>query len=272
MFIRLVFLVSVLTLSFVSPVVADDSEKEESSAQELSLKQDREALNELRKDIPEDVKRENDDLAFILKLFDDKSRKPGRIRSQFNKIYNRTRKQKQREFKQERKEYTRAEKKRRKAYLSEAKKKRKAFLATDADKEAKKEFFADERTARRDFFSDEKEKRKDFESDIRARQKEFDNFLKDRRKDFDDRFRQFKKEQKAIKDRERKRRASSKRGAAMGDLSGQLTPENKQYLEDFKKIPKRSGLTLEPADSQWVQSSFESGFLRFAIFFPITET
>ena len=68
-------------------------------SQELSLKQDREELEQLRKDIPEDIKKENDDWAFTLNLFTDKKRSSGKIQSQFDRTYNKARKKKQQEFK-----------------------------------------------------------------------------------------------------------------------------------------------------------------------------
>ncbi len=248
---NIIFLIAVLVTSSGSFAASSEPKTvDESPEQELSLKKDREALDQLRQEVPEDVKRENDDLAFILKLFDDKKRQSGRIRAEFNKTYNRVRKKKQKEFRKERDLYTREEKSRRKKYLSESKKQRKAFLDGDASSEAKKEFFAEERIKRKEFFADEKDKRKDFESDLRARRKEFDHYLRDRRKDFSDRLRQFKKEQKALKDLEKKRKAALKKGSSLGNVSNQLTPKNQQYLNDFKKIPKRTSHTLAPTEEK----------------------
>lgn len=218
-------------------------------SEELSLKQDRKHLDELRKDIPEDVKKENDDLAFLLKLFEDKSRQPMKIRKQFDQVYNRLRKNKQKEFKKERDDFTKKEKKNRKTFISDAKNKRKKFLDGNPSKESKKEFFEEERTNRKEYFAEEREKRKDFESDLRARRKEHDGFLKDKRKEFDDRLRQFKKEQKEMKDMQRKAEMQRSRPKSLA-VDTDLSPTNKQYLQDFSKIPKRGGHTLAPPDEK----------------------
>ena len=241
------------SISFIINASSSEPPKKsgtESSDQELSLQQDRAELDKLRKDIPEDVKRENDDMAFILKLFEDKKRKPSKIKRQFDKAYNRIRKKKQKEFKRERKEFTRIEKSQRKKSIAEAKKKRKEYLDSKPTKDDKKTFFDDERTKRKEYFSDEKEKRRDFESDLRARKKESDDFLRDRRKEFSDRLRQFKKDQKELKEMEKKLKKNRGKSPAATGISNQLSPENEQYLKDFEKIPRKGGQKLKPAEEK----------------------
>jgi len=237
------------TFIFSSGSEPPKEQEEKSNDPELSLKQDREELDSLRKDIPEDVKRENDDLAFILKLFDDKKRKPGKIQSQFNKVYNRNRKKKQNEFKKERKQFTKAEKKGRKDYQKELKKKKEEFLDSDPSHEAKKEFFADERIKRKEYYSEEREKRKEFESEMRAKRRQFDDFMKDRRKDFDDRLRQFKKDQREMRKMEKKMKQQRARGSSSATTS-QISPENQKYIEEFNKIPKKGGHKLAPKEDK----------------------
>ena len=136
-YLRLIFCVLIF---FPGPFLL----AQEDVPQELSLEQDRKELDQLRQDVPEDIKKKNDDLAFILGLFKDKNRKPGRIKSEFNRVYNRLRNKKQKEFKKERDQFTKSEKKKRKEFLATAKKKRKAFLADKPESDARKEFFANE--------------------------------------------------------------------------------------------------------------------------------
>ncbi len=221
------------------------SSDQSGSDQELSLKQDREHLEKLRKEIPEDIKRENDDLAFILKLFEDKSRHPSKIRREFNRVYNRLRKEKRKEFKKQRDSYTKAEKKKRKKFLADAKSKRKAFLEGDPSSDKKKEFFDEERTDRKEFFSEERENRRDFESDLRAKRKQSDDFLKDKKRDFTERLRQFEKEQKALREQERQAKLRAARPQSLA-VEAELTPKNQEFLKDFDKIPKRGGVKLAP--------------------------
>lgn len=238
-----------LTVLFI--ILSTQALKAESSdvgslgSQEVSLQGDKAELEKLRKDIPQDVKRENDDLGFILKLFEDKNRKPSKIKTQFNRSFNRLRKKKQQEFKKIRKEYTKAEKKVRKKFIADEKQKRKKFLDDKPSRDAKKSFFDEERTRRKDFFADEKLKRRDFEADIRAKRKDFDDYLKDRRRDFDDRYRQFVKDQREMK--QKKKRLQQQRVHQSATPAGAaLSPQNQKYLDDFKKIPRKGGVRLVP--------------------------
>ncbi len=216
-------------------------------AQEYSLEQDRKELDKLREEIPTQVRAENDDLGFILRLFDDKTREPGKIRSQFNKTINRIRKKQTSKFKKERDLFKREEKKKRTEFIANAKKKRKEFLDRDPSSDSKKSFFEEERTDRKAFFSDEKEKRNDFESDYRARKRDFDDFLKSKRDLFNDRYRQFLKEKQELK-KQKKAQAKARSKGHLTGIPSPLTPENQSYLKEFEEIPKKPALSLKPKE------------------------
>jgi len=52
---------------------------------EVSLRVDRSMLEELRQEVPTEIRRENDELAFIRELMTTGEQEPGKIRDQFNK-------------------------------------------------------------------------------------------------------------------------------------------------------------------------------------------
>lgn len=226
------------------------NEVEPLAEQELSLKKDREHLDKLRKDIPEDVKRDNDDLAYILKLFEDPNKKPSRIRGKFNDTIRKARKKNQKKFKKLRKEFTKKEKKARKDFLKKQKEERNKFMADKPDKEKSREFYNDQTAKRREYFADQRDKRKDFESEVRSQKKEFDLFLRDKRKQFDDHYRAFIKEQQASRRAKKQAEKEARKKASAARYKPTITSKEKQMLEDFKKVPKGPGIPLQPTKDE----------------------
>ena len=216
----------------------------EDSPVDLSLEQDRKDLEKLREDIPEPIRKENDDLAFVLKLFEDKKRHPSKIQRQFDRVVRRMRKKKEGRLKKERDAFYKDQKKSRDEFTRNQKKKRKDFLDSKPEKDAKKAFFEDERTTRKAFYSEQKDQKKEFEYDQKDKRKEISEFFKDKRSEFRDLMREFRNEQKRIKD-EKKAIEKEKRKKKVG-RTNQLSSENQAYLKDFEKIPKSPGYLLRP--------------------------
>jgi hypothetical protein len=232
-----------LYLALIIGVVASSVSAQQSTLdQEISLSDDRKHLEELRKDIPEDTKKENDELAFILKLFEDKKRKPNQIRQEFNRRLSSYRKKKQKYFKKLNKEYSKQEKTQRKSFLAQSKKKRDEFLKKESSKQDRDDFFKEERSLNDEFFSEEREKRRDFESEVRAQQREFEQELNDRRKDFEHRMKEFQDAIRAEKDQAQ--------NFGLKQKSEDLLPTHQSYLEDFKQIPRTPGEKLAPTQEQ----------------------
>lgn len=222
-----------------------------SAEEEISLEQDRKELEKLRKDIPEETKSENDDLAFILKLFDDKKRDSNSIRRQFDNTISRLRTKKQREFKKVRDDYNKQEKDKRTSFIAAAAKKRKDFLGSKPEKTVSNQFFEDERNERKSYFSDEKDKRTDFEADQSAAKKSFEEFISEKRKEFDDQMRSFKKDQEELKILEKqKKKAIETTGAVPSSAPPEVLEENQKLMKDFEKMPKGAGEKLAPPDEE----------------------
>lgn len=206
--------------------------------QEVSLSEDRKHLDELRKNIPEEIKQENDELAFVLKLFDDKKRNPTTIQREFNRRVSSVRKKSQRHYRKLRKDFDKEEKAKRKVFLKKAKEKRTKFLDKKPNKEKRDDFFTEERSGRKEFFAEEREKRRDFESETRAKQKEFESQLRDRRKEFDQRMKEFRDQQRADK--------KTQKEMSLKVKPEQLSDRHQSYLEEFKEIPRNPGEKLQP--------------------------
>src|SRR5688572_12945619 len=67
-----------------------------------SLSADRAALEEMRKDVPEEKKQENDELAYLLKLTEEVKRPPSEIRTQFDSVLRKKRELFNKDLKKER--------------------------------------------------------------------------------------------------------------------------------------------------------------------------
>ncbi len=210
---------------------------------EVSLKDDQKTIEELRENIPEDIKSENDQLGFILKLFDDKTRRSDSIQREFDKYISRLRKEHDTLAKQKRNQFTKNEKSSRNDFLAKSKDARLNFLKDKPVTDKRKEFFENERTERQAYFSTEKDQRKDFESNIKSEKSDFEDKIKRIRKDFDEKKKVFLREQKELEDLKKQSLIKPKT-----KTKASLSPENQQYLDDFNKIPKDPGEPLEPGN------------------------
>jgi len=208
---------------------------------EVSLKEDQKTIEELREKIPEDIKSENDQLGFILKLFDDKTRRSDSIQREFDKYISRLRKEHDALAKQKRTQFSKKEKKSSSDFHAKSKSTRESFLKDKPDSSKRKEFFENERAEKQAFYSTEKEQRKDFETTIKVEKSDFEDKIKRVRKDFEEKKKIFIREQKELEDL--KKQSLIKPEAK---TKASLSEENQKYIEDFKKIPKDPGEPLEP--------------------------
>lgn len=156
-----------------------------------SLSADREKLEELRKDIPEETKIRNDEEAFIQQLVNEVKRPPADVRRAFDSAVRKKRHEMDRDLQRLRKDFSAQEKKERDAFLKEQTRARQEFLRGKPTKEARTEFFREQDEKRRTFFSDAREKRNDFESQVRERRKEFEDRVRARTNEFNQEMRAY---------------------------------------------------------------------------------
>lgn len=159
-----------------------------------SLADDRKALEEARKDIPADIKSENDELALSLRLLSESStRNPREVRSEFDKIVRKKREIFDKDIKKEREIFTVSERKKRDEFLKIQKKDRDDFMKSKHERGETSEFYKDQDQKRKEYFADERDRRNDFESDVRERRKNFEDYVRGKVNEFNQEHRAYTK-------------------------------------------------------------------------------
>jgi chromosome segregation ATPase len=215
--------------------------------QEVSLTSDREKLSELRKDMPEPVQEENDELKFILDFFQDIRKNPSRIRQEFDRIVRRKQDKLRKSLQKQRKKFTKQERKDREDFLKKLKEEREEFLKSEANtKEGRKEFFDKQDEQRKEYFADAREKRKDFESQVSAIQKDSYAYFRDKRKQFSEEMRIFQRRQREWKKEQKEKRKKAYKSSSSNNY-GSLYPQQgapakaktplELEFEAFEKLP-----------------------------------
>lgn len=149
-----------------------------------SLTADRDKLAEYRSDLPEEKRRENDELAYLLQMFQEVKRSPSEIREKFDHAVRKKRELFDHDLQKEREKFTRDERSAREKFLIEQDGGREAFLRRKRERTEREDFFKDQDDRRRTFFANEHEKREDFESDLRERRKSFDDYIREKQTAF----------------------------------------------------------------------------------------
>jgi len=162
------------------------------------LKQDREEFDQLRSDVPEDIKLENDEKAYMDRLFTDPLKKPSVIKERFNRFLSQKRDKFQKDQKLKRENFVKNERKQREEFVRELAKERENFKQQKVDKQKTKEFFDELDLKRKDFFSEQKEKRELFEAQIRDDRNNFSDYSKEKQSEFNNRLKIFTDQQKSI--------------------------------------------------------------------------
>jgi hypothetical protein len=162
-------------------------------SEEMSLKADRESLEDLRKEIPEETRRKNDELALYLQLMKQGTEQPQVVRAKFQILVQKRRTSFRDKVTRLRDTYHREETKRREEFLSDQKAKRESFQARKHDSKANREFFSDQDRDRRSFFADERDRRQNFESEVRAQSKDFESYMREKTNEFNEQYRLYSK-------------------------------------------------------------------------------
>src|SRR5947209_7275819 len=110
--------------------------KEEIS-QEVSLKSDRAALEQLRKDIPEETKVSNDRLAEMLTRWKSQKTEPERLREKFDDEIRKARLKFEKHIKHARDDFQHEQADKRKAFLDKLKEERESFYASKPKSDAR---------------------------------------------------------------------------------------------------------------------------------------
>lgn len=161
--------------------------------EKYSLTADRQALENIRKDIPPEKRKSNDDLAFMDQLFADDSKPPSEIRDRFDSEVEKKRELFQRDMYHKREAYSHDEKKRRDEFMKGLEEERKEFQKKKSTSDERSSFYGELDGKRRDFYSDEREKRDEYESDMRDKRKNFEDYVRGKTDEFNQRYRAYSK-------------------------------------------------------------------------------
>lgn len=220
-----------------------------------SLAADRKDLDQIRSQMPEEKKRANDELAFILQMVSDSQtdlkKAPSDIRTQFDNILRKKREQFDKDMRNERERVTKEERKQREAFLKSQQEARDGYARQKHTREEKSDFYKEIDEKRSDFFSVEREKRNDFESDFRERRKSFDDYTREKSNEFNQELRAYQKRfDEAKKEREMlKNKANATStvggGAIMPSSSNSEAAELEKEIQDARL---KAGTPLESGE------------------------
>ena len=254
---------SKILLAFISLAVVSCSHAKKndsasgSNSDEVSLKADRSEFDELRKNMPAEVRKENDELAGILQLLRDPKgeyQPPEKIRERFSKIMRDKRERNDKQFRQEREDYTRLEKDKRAEFTESQKSEKEDFLGDKPSSEKRKRFFDMQDEKRSRFYDDSREKRRSFEAEISTRRRNFEDYNREKTNLFNSELRNYQKEfDERRKGEDLKRRmeqkGSTKAPLGQPNLSGPTDNNVEQATDDeFSQMPKSNSKKIESGD------------------------
>jgi hypothetical protein len=165
---------------------------EDMSSGETSLSDDAKSIEELRKNIPEAKRRDNDQLKEILGLMGEVKEPPQRIRDRFHRTTQRIREGHRRDVKRQRDEFNRIEKSARDDFFKKLKDEREENLSNKKlTREERQRFTEDQDRRRREFTGDERDRRQRFNSDLRQAEDDFSANLRDKTTEFNQELRAY---------------------------------------------------------------------------------
>lgn len=165
---------------------------------EVSLKSDQEQLEDLRAQIPEEKRHENDELAVIMAMVVDTEFKerPENIRIRFDRLMHQRREDFRKDNERSRSDYSEKERNKREKFLSDQKADREKFKKKKRTPKVAQKYYQEQDVKRRDYFADERDNRKRFESEYRQKTSDFNFRITDWKRKFEEEFRAYQKRHK----------------------------------------------------------------------------
>ncbi len=203
---------------------------------EVSLKEDRSHLEALRKEIPVETQKSNDELAYMLSLMKEGKQRPNSIRNKYQKVLRKKRKVFNKKMKKSRKIFTKNERKLRDNFLKQQKKEREEYKKKKfVDRDQRKEFYSSQDENRKEFFANERDKRKEYESEMRALSKDFNASHREKSKTFNEELRIYSKEYRDRKSMENKMKRLKKKQRRKRRLAPTKTPSE---FDEMNQLPE----------------------------------
>ncbi|MDZ4678070.1 MAG: hypothetical protein SGI74_11260 [Oligoflexia bacterium] len=210
-FLILAFVVATCLLSLgcstSGPEKAATSEEIEN---EVSIKSDKENLDELRKDIPEEVKKSNDRIAATLKRWKQQKMAPEDLRSRFSDEIRKAREAMDKKHQRQRADFQKQKAKKRKEFQEKQKEARDDFFSHKPKGERRSDFISDQSTERERFNSDLRDERQDFEESIKDERKIFEGDIASRWVEFRQEYPEYSKLYREMKEAEAKQKEEAK--------------------------------------------------------------
>ena len=214
---------------------------------EVSLKQDRSELKELRKDIPIQKQRENDELAYLLNMLrEDREINTSSVRQRFNRELRKRRNIYKKVMKKRRDEFTKNQKRAREEFVAKQKSERTSFNRSTKDREDRAQFFSEQDQERRTFFGDQRDRSSAFRDETNQRQRNFNDEIREKQKEFNQLIRDYDRRQrerrKALRTEKNMKRKESR--IYKNAYSKGLSSDDVKAIQDFNKIPPGPGIYL----------------------------
>lgn len=176
------------------------------------LMEDREKIEELRKDIPVEKRKENDEIAFNLQWMNEIRLNPSDIRSKFSQHLSRKRNLFNKDMTTARTEFSKEEKRKRDEFNQMMNQERATIARRHKNSKSKKELLDELDYKRKDFSAKQKLERDTFEEEVRDKKKAFEDYWKQRSDSFNADLKaytlEFNEKKKVEKQIEKNRRSS----------------------------------------------------------------
>jgi hypothetical protein len=195
-----------LILGLVGCARSPQVQSEKEGTTEVSVLQDQKTIEELRKNIPPEKRKENDLLKETLTMTGDGDEPPHRVRERFQKLVRKAQDEHRKSAQRARDDFNKKERREREKFLKDLENEREDFREKKADREKSRDFYADLDVKRKDFFADQRERRNEFEAEQRESGDNFRAMIRDRNMQFDQEYRNYVKRYD-----EKKREAEAKR-------------------------------------------------------------
>lgn len=151
---------------------------------ETSLTEDKNKIEDLRKDIPIEKRNDNDELREILSYMGEVSEPPRKIRDKFYRITQRVRSTHRKEVQRIRANFNKDEKSYRDQFYTKLKNEREDFLRRKVSREERKIFFDEQDARRREYAADERDRRHQFTSDLKSKEDDFNHAMREKINEF----------------------------------------------------------------------------------------
>lgn len=215
------------------------------------LSKDREELSKLRQEIPEEKRKENDEVAFSLGLMSELRLRPSEVREKFNTALRRKRDLFNKDMKKYREDFTKAEKSDRDKFVKGLENERKEMQGKKWPADKRKEFSDRIETKRKEFFLEQREKREQFEAEIRSQRKNFDDYAREKTNDFNQEHRAYTKRY----DDFRKEKEAEKKNGVNAAPSGSQVPLDQTSVPRTKTVaPSAYGITQQELEKAFQEA------------------